>query len=336
MNPERGRLAPSPTGAQHLGNARTFLLAWLQARRQNAELLLRIEDLDTPRTKSWATDQAVDDLRWLGLECDHTPFSNSFPIPLLQSLRSQRYQSALEQLIRDDAIFPCTCSRKDVQQAASAPHESTTNVLLHDSVIYPGTCAHRTAGDALKLTQRNATFAWRFRTQGHRASWLDAVAGPVQIDFDQNLGDFIVARSDGSIAYQLAVVVDDIDQSITQIVRGSDLIPSTARQLLLYHYFQATPPIMFHVPLVCGSEGRRLAKRHGDTRLSLLRDQGFTPESIHGLSAWTSGLIDRFEPISPPDLLALDWPVLISKTNYCFPEGEPVDYLRRLVADFNS
>lgn len=285
----RARLAPSPTGAQHVGNARTFLVAWLDARCRDSELLLRIEDLDTPRTKPWASEQIFEDLLWLGLAWDaRVPDS---------SRRTDRYEEILAQLRRHERVYPCTCTRSEIEQASSAPHESVL-----DGMVYPGTCRDRTVADARDLESQGIRYAWRFRMPAGMQTWRDELHGPQSLDPSQQLGDFIVARSYGPAAYQLAVVVDDHDQGVTRVVRGDDLIYSTYRQLALYAALDWQPPEYLHVPLVVGSDGKRLAKRHGDTRLSSLREQNVAPERLVGYLAWSLGWIRQGENATPREL----------------------------------
>jgi glutamyl-tRNA synthetase len=287
--PPVGRLAPSPTGAQHVGNARTYLLAWLAARSQGGRVLLRIEDIDSPRVKAGAAAQACDDLRWLGLDWDEGPVVQTERLPL--------YESALRRLRAEDRVYPCTCSRADVERAASAPH------LEHEGPVYPGTCAGRRAADAADLGGR--PYALRFRVGDAAPAFVDGFRGPTRLDLRELGGDFVVWKSAGTPAYQLAVVVDDGSQGVTEVVRGDDLIPSTPRQLLLYEALGLRPPRFVHVPLVVGPDGRRLAKRHGDTRLSALRAAGVRPEALLGLLAWSCGWLPQIEPVTARDLLPL-------------------------------
>lgn len=282
------RFAPSPTGAQHVGNARTYLISWLAARSQNGSILLRIEDIDSPRIKPGAMEQALDDLRWLGLDWDGEP--------VVQTERLKHYEEALEELKRRELVYPCSCSRTDIASAASAPHAE------HEGPVYPGTCAGRTARDIPTVP-----YAWRFRVQDS-PGFQDRFRGAVAIDLNQVGGDFVVWKNTGTPAYQLAVVVDDAAMGISQVIRGDDLLPSTPRQILLYRALGLPVPEFAHVPLVVGEDGRRLAKRHGDTRLVSLRQAGVKRESLVGLLAWSCGWTDRFEPMTPEELLPrFDW-----------------------------
>jgi len=316
LSPYIGRLAPSPTGAQHLGNARTYIAAWLIARMHSGKLLLRIEDLDTPRTKTGADEQILLDLEWLGLDWDWTENSQRFT---LQSQRTSRYQQLLEDLKRRELVYPCTCSRTDIENASSAPHESQL-----DGTVYPGTCAGNDVSDAKQLDNLDQKYAWRFRfSKDEKMTWEDEFCGIQSCIPSQVLGDFIVARNYGPIAYQLAVVADDHDSGINHVVRGNDLIYSTYRQIAIYNAFQWQPPSWLHIPLVVGPDGKRLAKRHGDTRISTLRSLGWKPESIVGMIARSLGLLDSERPISLPELLDLaitnpDWLRKVPSTNVQF------------------
>ena len=285
--PAIGRLAPSPTGAQHVGNARTYLIAWLSARSQQGRVVLRMEDIDSPRIKPGAVESAIDDLRWLGLDWDDGP--------IVQTERLAIYQGALDRLQAQELVYPCTCTRTDVERAASAPH------LEHEGPIYPGTCSQRRAADAVVLGDRS--YSWRMRVGHETIAYHDGLRGPTALNLHDLGGDFVVWKSAGTPAYQLAVVVDDAAQGVTEVIRGDDLIPSTPRQLLLYRALGLTPPHFTHVPLVVGPDGKRLAKRHGDTRLQSLRDAGVRAEALLGLLAWSCGWLDRIEPIGTDELL---------------------------------
>ena len=282
-----GRLAPSPTGAQHVGNARTYLIAWLSARSQGGRIALRIEDIDSPRVKPGAAETACDDLRWLGLDWDGET--------LVQTQRLPFYRDALRGLQEAELVYACTCSRSDIERAASAPHED------REGPVYPGTCADQGVADGIRLGNR--PHAWRFRLPADTTSFVDVFRGRVAIDLHKVGGDFVVWKTTDTPAYQLAVVVDDTAQGVTEVIRGDDLVPSTPRQLLLYEALQLAQPRFAHVPLVVGPDGRRLAKRHGDTRLSSLRQGGVRANDLIGLLAWSCAWIDRRTPISPKELL---------------------------------
>jgi len=265
------RLAPSPTGAQHLGNARTYLAAHWSAMRQNATMILRIEDIDSPRVKSWAVDQAIEDLRWLGIRWHCGPDVGGVHQPYIQTQRTPLYADAVERLLNMGRTYPCTCTRKDIEQAASAPHAN------EGPPIYPGTCRGWKLGDPLP---EEGTYCWRFRVKDQRASFRDQVVGERSMNPFQQLGDFPITRKSGDPAYQLAVVVDDAAMGVTEVVRGDDLLESTHWQVELYESLGLALPRFVHLPLVVGPDGRRLAKRHGDTRLSHLRDRGIDPREI--------------------------------------------------------
>jgi glutamyl-tRNA synthetase len=284
-----GRLAPSPTGAQHIGNARTYLIAWLSARARGGRLILRLEDIDSPRIKPGAAQQAYADLAWLGLDWDEGPVVQTERLPL--------HESALQTLREKDLVYPCTCTRRDIELAASAPHAE------HEGPAYPGTCSHRHADSLTALA--NQQYAWRFRAGDGFVEYIDGFRGEMRLSCQEIGGDFVVWKSAGTPAYQLAVVVDDADLGVTEVIRGDDLVPSTPRQLLLYQALGRAAPRFIHVPLVVGPDGRRLAKRHGDTRLSTLRARGVSAAAILGLLAWSCGWIERVEPISVRELLPL-------------------------------
>lgn len=295
MPPIVGRLAPSPTGAQHVGNARTYLLAWLSLRSRGGRVILRIEDIDSPRVKRDAAEQAIEDLRWLGLDWDEGPDVGGPNAPYVQSNRLDRYQAALERLQRDEHVYPCTCSRSDVESAASAPHGAL------EGPTYPGTCRGLRVADAAALLGRR--FCWRLRSDGVERRFVDRFRGPERSSDHPSQGDFVVWKNDQTPAYQLAVVVDDAAMGMTEVLRGDDLVPSTFRQLELYERLDLPVPEFVHVPLVVGPDGRRLAKRHGDTRLATLRAEGVSAERLVGLLACSAGLRDGEEPLTPRELL---------------------------------
>lgn len=287
---QRGRLAPSPTGVLHLGNARSFLLAWLDARARGARVLLRIEDLDGPRVKEGADLAAIEDLAWLGLDWDEGP--------IYQRPRRARYQEALARLAAAGLAYPCVCTRADVARAASAPHPG------EEGPLYPGTCRGRFASAAEAHAASGVEPCWRFAVPpGERVVVEDRCAGRWVFAVDRELGDFVIGRREGEAAYQLAVVVDDAEQGVTDVVRGDDLLPSAARQLLLYRALDLPTPSFAHVPLVIGPDGRRLAKRHGDTTLRRFRAQGVSaPELVGWLAAW-SGLAPPGRFLRPAELI---------------------------------
>lgn len=291
-----GRLAPSPTGAQHVGNARTYVIAWLASRTKNGIIHLRIEDIDSPRIKKGADIQAVQDLKWLGIDWDHEI--------LVQSTRITHYEDALEFLKSKELVYPCTCTRNDVLRAASAPHEDGQDTA------YPGICAYRSAKDTLALLDKN--FCWRFRCPRKEPDFIDQFKGPIIGKEVTPPNDFVVWRQIcnnssrlSSPSYQLAVVIDDAFQKVNQVVRGDDLVSSTPRQLLIYKSLNLIAPDFIHLPLVVGEDGRRLAKRHGDTRLAALREHGVKPENLLGLIAYSCGWLEKPTPICLRELTTL-------------------------------
>lgn len=287
-----GRFAPSPTGAQHLGNARTYLLAYWSAKQRGQRLIFRVEDVDSPRVKPWAVQQSLDDLLWLGLTWDEGPDREGSVGPYLQTQRMSIYRRVLQDLIVENRVYPCCCTRKDIQNAGSAPH------FDHEPAIYPGTCAGWKHGMALPA---EGTYCWRFRSSEKIFEFDDRVLGLQVTRPSETLGDFPVTQKNGEPSYQLAVTVDDSEMGITEVVRGNDLVASTFRQLQIFEFLNATPPTYAHVPLVLGKDGRRLAKRHGDTRLSTLRSSGVAPEQIVTWAAHSAGLIGSDEKVAHVD-----------------------------------
>lgn len=296
-----GRLAPSPTGALHLGNARTFLLAYLSVRSRGGRLVLRVEDLDHPKVKRGAAAQAVEDLRWLGFEWDEGPDVGGAHAPYVQSERRELYRAALERLRADGRVYPCTCSRADVENAQSAPHGRDPH-----SLSYPGTCRGRHAGwkEACAALPEGRLPVWRFRVGPGVSVFDDAFMGRRELDVAGELGDFALARDEGGAGYQLACVVDDAAMGVTEVLRGDDLVDAAHCQLAVYRALGLTPPVFAHVPLVVADDGRRLAKRHGDTRIASLRAAGFTPERIIGQLAHWSGLITENAPVRISELVS--------------------------------
>ncbi|MDX2037670.1 MAG: tRNA glutamyl-Q(34) synthetase GluQRS [Isosphaeraceae bacterium] len=286
MTPDRvvGRLAPSPTGGLHVGHARTFLVAWLAVRSRGGRLILRIEDIDAGRVRPGAAEAAIADLAWLGIDWDEGPIH--------QSTRFDHYRAALEGWIARGLVYPCTCTRAEIERAASAPHAG------EEGPTYPGSCASRTAEEGVDLERRGIAFAWRFRTDDRRVGWNDLVVGPIERGLG---GDFIIAREPFAPSYQLAVSVDDALMGVTQVLRGDDLIPSTPRQIRLLESLEARVPHYGHIPLVHDADGRRLAKRDGSIKLAALREAGIDPRRLIGYLARSCGWTDGIEPSSPRD-----------------------------------
>ena len=285
--PVIGRFAPSPSGRMHLGNVLCALLAWLSARQQNGEYLLRIEDLDAMRCPRSYAELIMDDLRWLGLDWDGEV--------LYQSNRSVIY-AKYEQILREKGLlYPCFCSRAALH-AASAPH------LSDGRVVYAGTCRGLTTAQ-IEEKRRTRAPAVRVRVPGEKVAFTDRVFGAYCEDLTEMCGDFIIRRSDGVFAYQLAVVVDDALSGVNEVVRGVDLLSSTPRQIWLYRQFGFTPPDFCHIPLLCDHDGRRLSKRDADLDLGRLR-QHFCPEQVVGALAYAASLTDRPEPVAAQELIA--------------------------------
>jgi glutamyl-tRNA synthetase len=272
------RLAPSPTGALHLGNARTFLVNWAMARRAGWRVVLRVEDLDTPRVKPGMVELTVDLLRWLGIDWDEGP--------VIQSSDLSPYVGAMERLARGGVVYPCELTRGQIEAAASAPQEGSHEVVFPASL--------RPEGRPREFVDEASS--WRFVTPEVEVRYEDAFAGGQVWWPARTIGDFVVwtKRDPGKVgqpSYQLAVVVDDARQGVTQVVRGDDLLESAARQVLLYRALGISQvPAYTHLPLVKGADGKRLAKRHGDTRLDTYRARGVRAERVIGLVAHWCGL----------------------------------------------
>ena len=285
----RGRLAPSPTGLLHVGHARTFWIAAQRARERGGILILRNEDLDPQRCRPEFVDAMIEDLRWLGISWQEGPDCGEPFGPYTQSERREFYLQSWKRLREKGAIYPCTCSRKDVALAAGAPNDGD------DEPIYSGKC--RPAGSVpedarLRLARTNAStpthdrpvgLNWRFRVpDGEEICFPDLHLGPQRMIAGQDFGDFLVWRRDDVPAYQLAVVADDAAMGITEVVRGADLLKSTARQILLYRALGLPIPEFYHCDLVRDEAGMRLAKRYDALSIRKLRDSGWTPEQIRG------------------------------------------------------
>lgn len=269
----RGRIAPSPTGYLHLGHARTFWVANHRARAAGGKLVFRNEDLDRQRCKPEFVAAMYDDLRWLGLDWDEGPDVGGPFSPYSQSQRRDVYLGCWRILRDRGFIYPCSCSRKDMERALQAPHEDD------DEIPYPGTC--RSQIDAAKSWDVPAGISWRFKMpDGAKISFTDLNFGLQQFIAGEDFSDFLIWRRDDVPAYQLAVVADDAAMQITEVVRGADLLKSTARQLLLIRALEFAVPQYFHCPLVRDEHNVRLAKRHDALSLRSLRLQGMDPATL--------------------------------------------------------
>lgn len=283
-----GRFAPSPSGRMHLGNLWSCLLAWLSARSEGGSMVLRLEDLDPDRCKREYCDQVMRDLEWLGLDWDNQP--------VYQSERTELYAQAFAQLEQQGLVYPCYCNRAE-RLAASAPHRSD------GVVIYGGRCRRlsREQREELEKTRRPA---WRLRVPDETYSFRDLLQGEYRENLERDCGDFILRRSDGVYAYQLAVVVDDALMGVNQVVRGQDLLDSTPRQNYIQNLLGYPQPQYGHVPLLLAGDGRRLAKRDRDQELGQLQQRYTAPELV-GKLAHLAGLLDRPEAVTPRELVSL-------------------------------
>ena len=284
MTKHASRLAPSPTGALHLGNARTFVVNWALARRHGWRLPLRIEDLDGPRVRPESIPDTLELLAWLGIDFDGAP--------TIQSDDLDPYRAAMRTITAQGLAYACALTRREIEAAASAPHAGDQE-LRFPSMLRPADYGSQRFEDE--------TTNYRFVVPDETMTVDDVVAGAVSCTPAHEVGDFVIWTKRGVPSYQLAVVVDDARQCITDVVRGDDLLPSAARQTLLYRALDRTPPRWWHLPLVVGPDGRRLAKRHGDTRIATYRADGVRAERILGLLAWWSGVSPERRPCSAAD-----------------------------------
>ena len=281
----RGRLAPSPTGLLHLGHARTFWTAYERARKASSAgggiLVLRDEDLDTQRARADYAAAMLEDLRWLGIEWQEGPDVGGPFVPYRQSERYGLYRAAWERLRNGGWIYPCTCSRRELAAVIGAPHEDG-DLNEDDEPIYPGRC--RPAPGAVAEAREPAGVNWRFRIeQGEAIGFEDSGMGARSYVAGRDFGDFVVWRRDDVPAYQLACVVDDAAMQITEVVRGADLLKSTARQILLYRALGMTPPAWRHCPLLRDAAGQRLAKRTDALSLRALRERGLSLAEVRAM-----------------------------------------------------
>lgn len=290
-----GRFAPSPSGRMHLGNVYTAVMSWLSARSRGGRWILRIEDLDPQRSKPEYARLIEDDLRWLGLEWDEGGTDGRGPRgPYLQSLRHDLYADALRRLEKKGLTYRCICRRADIL-ATQAPHESDGRV------IYKGTCRPPRLGGTAEIPADRPA-ATRLYVPDTTIEFTDRICGTQSVDLATHCGDFILRRADGAWAYQLAVVVDDALMGVTEVVRGNDLLLSTAQQIYLYNLLGYPVPEFAHLPLLCNDAGQRLSKRDGAMAMDALRAT-HTPRSLLGHIAHLAGLLPTPAPISLPDLL---------------------------------
>lgn len=293
-----GRFAPSPSGRMHLGNAFSALLAWLSVRKAGGRMVLRLEDLDTARCKPAYCDQIEADYRWLGLDWDEGGRQGGDAY--YQSRRQDIYIKALETLEEKGLLYPCFCTRGELH-AASAPHRSD------GAFLYPGTCRNLTQEERRQRARLRRP-AIRIRVPEEEIVVRDGVQGIFRQVLSRDCGDFVLRRSDGLFAYQLAVVVDDALMGVNQVVRGEDLLSSTPRQLWLQRQLGYPAPDYYHVPLLYGPDGHRLSKRQRDVDLGALRAAGQRSQDIVGQLAYWAGLLDRPQAVTPAELVpGFDW-----------------------------
>ena len=324
----KGRFAPSPTGALHLGNMRTFLATWVHARQNNMQLLMRMEDLNIVRLKAGAIQQIYNDFHWLGLDWnsgaglvkgEELDISNAKASTYYQSSCESLYKKVFYSLLEKEMIYPCSCSRKDIQMVQSAPHEENE---LH----YPNTCRGRWASEDDAKAAKGQSPSWRFKALDEQTSFLDEFYGPQSSRVMDWSGDFVVAKSAEELAYQLAVVIDDERQGVEWVIRGDDLMLSTHRQIQLQKVLGYRSLKYMHLPLLIGPDGKRLAKRHGDWKISNLRAQGYKSESVIGLLAWTLGQVGYGESVDLNELVSsFDWSK-IPKQNFKITQEVRKDY----------
>lgn len=297
MESIKGRFAPSPTGRMHLGNAFCALLAWLSARSQGGSLLLRMEDLDPQRSRESYARVLMEDLRWLGLDWDEgAGVSGEREELYWQSRRKEEYEKALAMLKQQELLYPCFCTRAELH-AAEAPHASD------GQVIYSGCCRGLTPQER-QAKEKHRRPAIRIAVPEEVISFTDGSRGVYAENLARDCGDFILRRSDGVFAYQLAVTWDDGVMGVSQVVRGSDLLSSTPRQIWLQRLWGFPQPQYYHVPLLLAPDGRRLSKRDGDLDLGALRSR-IGPEELIGKLAFWAGILPREEAVTPRELTSL-------------------------------
>ena len=300
VNTVRGRYAPSPTGRLHVGSARTALAAWLSVQAGRGVFVMRVEDLDGPRAVPGMAEAILEDLSWLGLDWDEGPRQGGPYEPYTQSERYPFYEAALDRLHGLERLFPCRHSRKDLQRLATAPHGSS------GLPPYPATLRPLDLPpDWFDTHRRNSTdAALRFLVHNRPVTFEDHVYGALTEPVHETVGDFVLKRRDGVYAYQLAVVVDDLLMGITEVVRGEDLLASTARQVQLLEALGGVRPAYAHVPLVVNAEGQKLSKRDQSLTIQSLRETGVRPEALVGYLGYSLGLLPEPTPCTPTDLIA--------------------------------
>lgn len=292
-HPIRGRFAPSPSGRMHLGNLFAALLAWLDVRSLGGQMLLRMEDLDPDRCRQTYLEQLADDLVWLGLDWDlgWHPGDREY----CQSSRTEHYRAAFDHLAAQGLVYPCFCTRKELL-AASAPHASD------GARVYSGRCRNLSPTEREALLAGGRSPAWRIRVPAETIAFVDGNFGPQSQQLDRDCGDFILRRSDGVYAYQLAVTADDGAMGVTRVVRGQDLLSSTPRQIWLLKQLGYPVPAYCHLPLLLSPDGRRLSKRDRDLDMGYLRAHT-TPEKLVGFLAYAAGLLPRPQAVTPYELV---------------------------------
>ena len=310
-----GRFAPTPSGRIHLGNIFCSLLAWLHAKSQGGEIVLRIEDLDKVRCPRPNADLLAKDLEWLGLTWDKGAYVSEDSERYFQSQRFDIYAEHFRKLEDRGLIYPCFCSRGQLH-AAEAPH------LSDGRILYAGTCKNLTASEREERAKLRQP-AYRLAVNDEPISFIDGNYGKQSYNLIEESGDFIVRRSDGVYAYQLAVTVDDGLMDVTHVVRGADLLSSTPIQIYIYQLLGFTPPEFLHIPLLMAPDGRRLAKRDKDLDLSMMRKEYDSPEPIIGYLAYLAGQIPKAEPISTTELAKIFKLELIPTDNIAVPPQLP-------------
>lgn len=301
-----GRFAPSPTGGMHLGNVFAALISWLSARKEGGKWILRIEDLDPQRSRIDHARLIEDDLAWLGLDWDEGGVDGKGPNgPYCQSMRGEIYKEALEKLQATGLTYPCFCTRADIM-ATQAPHESDGRV------VYAGTCRpSRLGGSFDEATVDRPERAIRLFVPDKDMTFTDKLYGGQTVNLAAHCGDFVLRRADGAWAYQLAVVVDDALMGVTEVVRGSDLLLSSAQQIYLYDLLGYPAPQFAHVPLLCNEKGIRLSKRDSSLSMEELRKE-YTPSHLIGQLAYIAGILPEPFPISARGLLPLfSWSAIL-------------------------